>query len=259
MKLDRLLTEAKDVLELRRKHVQKWMDAGLYPWTKRYLGTLKNHFSTIGVNGLNEMVRNLSNDKFDITSERGKEIATMVLKHVRAKIKEFQAETGHMYNLEATPAEGTTYRFAKEDKKRYPDILQAGTKERPYYTNSSMPPVDWTDDPFTFLGHQESLQILYTGGTVAHIYVNEAMTAEACKALIKKVMYKYRVPYVTITPIFSICPECGHVPGEHKICPKCGGDNLEVWTRVMGYHRPVARFNTGKKGEFDQRLTFELP
>jgi len=257
-RLSELLDEAKNVLEQRRKNVQHWMDSGLYPWTKRYLGTLRNHFSTIGVNGLNEMVRNLTGDAHNITSEQGKQMATELLMFVRDKIKTFQEETGHMYNLEATPAEGTTYRFAREDKKRFPNIIQAGTEEQPYYTNSSMPPVGWTSDPFEFLDHQESLQQLYTGGTVTHLYVEEPMTPAACKAVIKKAVYNYRIPYITMTPIFTICPQCGYLAGEHETCPQCGDENVEVWTRVMGYNRPKARFNEGKKGEYNERVPFTL-
>ena len=188
---------------------------------------------------------------------------------------EFQEETGHMYNLEATPAEGTTYRFAKEDKKRYPEILQAGTVETPYYTNSSQLPVGFTDDPFEALDHQEELQKKYTGGTVLHLYMSEKISsAEACKKLVRRSLENYRLPYITITPTFSICQHHGYLPGEHRFCPKCDDAILrekpqgtplldeerepcENWTRVMGYHRPVSSFNIGKKGEHNERVFFE--
>jgi len=198
------------------------MDAGLFPYTKRYLGTLRNHFSTIGVNGINEMVRNFTADHDDITSEWGHGFACRVLDHVRQRMVEFQEETGHMYNLEATPAEGTTYRFAREDRKRYPDILQAGTAEAPYYTNSSQLPVGFTDDPFEALERQDDLQRKYTGGTVLHLYLPEQVSSsEACKRLVKRALGNFRLPYITITPTFSICPTHGYLAGEHEFCPKC--------------------------------------
>jgi len=221
-RLDRLMEMARDSLELKRKVIQRHMDAGLFPYTRRYLGTLRNHFSTIGVNGINEMIRNFSPDMDDITSERGHAFAERFLDHIRARMTEFQEATGHMYNLEATPAEGTTYRFAREDRKRYPDILQAGCTERPYYTNSSQLPVGHTDDPFEALAMQESLQSKYTGGTVLHLYMGERITStEACKRLVRRSLSNFRVPYITITPTFSICPEHGYISGEHEFCPRC--------------------------------------
>ena len=207
-RLDTLLKMGKDSLEVKRQVIQQQMDNGLFPFTKRYLGTLRNHFSTIGVNGINEMIRNFTNDKQDITTEWGQKFAIRLLDHIRTRMVEFQEETGHMYNLEATPAEGTTYRFAKEDKKRYPDIIQAGTPDRPYYTNSSQLPVGFTDDPFEALELQEELQTKYTGGTVNHLYMNERISsAQACKTLVRRVLENYRLPYITITPTFSICPK----------------------------------------------------
>jgi anaerobic ribonucleoside-triphosphate reductase len=223
--LDRLLDLAKTSLEIKRKVIQRHIDAGLFPYTKRYLGTLRNHFSTIGVNGINEMIRNFSQDSEDITSAWGHDFARGFLLHIRAKMVEFQEETGHLYNLEATPAEGTTYRFAKEDRKRFIGILQAGTPEKPYYTNSSQLPVGYTDDPFAALEAQDDLQTLYTGGTVLHLYMNEPVTSvEACKRLVKKSLGNFRLPYITVTPTFSICPHHGYLPGEHKFCPKCDED-----------------------------------
>nr|WP_298522151.1 ribonucleoside triphosphate reductase [uncultured Halomonas sp.] len=220
--LDRLMELARDSLELKRERIQQWMDAGLYPYSKRYLGTLRNHFSTLGVNGLNEMVRNLSEDRLDITDEEGRAMALELLDHVRERMKQFQEQTGHLYNLEATPAEGTTYRFAKEDARRYPGILQAGTEEAPYYTNSSQLPVGHTDDPFEALIHQDPLQSRYTGGTVLHLYMREKLSsAAACKALVQRALSRFRLPYLTVTPTFSICPVHGYLAGEHEFCPRC--------------------------------------
>jgi len=226
-RIDELLEISKNSLEIKRKVIQRHMDAGLFPYTKRYLGTLRNHFSTLGVNGINEMIRNFTHDEHDITTEWGHAFAVRLLDHVRAKMLVFQEETGHMYNLEATPAEGTTYRFAKEDKKRFADILQAGTQETPYYTNSSQLPVGFTDDPFEALERQEELQKKYTGGTVLHLYMTERITsAEACKNLVRRSLEKFGQPYITITPTFSICPQHGYLNGEHKFCPKCDQERL---------------------------------
>ncbi len=214
-------------LEIKRKAIQRLMDQGLFPFTKRYLGTLRNHFSTLGVNGLNEMVRNFTSDRDDITTAAGRDLVLRLLDHCRALLVRFQDETGHMYNLEATPAEGTTYRFAKEDKKRWPDILQAGTAEKPYYTNSSQLPAGFTDDPFEALDHQEALQRKYTGGTVLHLYMGQRISdAEACRKLVRRVLENYSLPYITITPTFSICPEHGYLAGEHRFCPKCDEERL---------------------------------
>ncbi len=220
--LDRLLEMARQSLEVKRKVIQQHMDAGLYPYTKRYLGTLRNHFSTIGVNGLHEMVRNFTDDAEGLHSEAGRALALEVLDHVRARLVQFQEDTGHLYNLEATPAEGTTYRFAKEDRKRFPDILQAGSAEAPYYTNSSQLPVAFTDDPFEALELQDELQCKYTGGTVLHLYMAEQISsAEACKKLVRNALSRFRLPYLTVTPTFSICPVHGYLAGEHEFCPKC--------------------------------------
>ena len=256
--LDRLLELAKDSLELKRKVIDRLIVEGLFPYTKRYLGAgLRNHFSTIGINGVNEMVRNLTEDLHDITSPEGHAMAVRLLDHVRARMLEFQEATGNMYNLEATPAEGTTYRFAKEDKKRFPDILQAGTETNPYYTNSSQLPVGFTDDPFDALDRQDELQTKYTGGTVLHLYMSEKLsTAAACRELVKRSLATHRLPYITVTPTFSICPDHGYIAGEHESCTTCGGP-CEVWTRVMGYFRPVSSFNIGKKGEHAERTHFQ--
>ena len=221
-RVDELLNLAKTSLEIKRKTIQLHMDNGLFPFTKRYLGTLRNHFSTIGVNGINEMIRNFTNDEHNITDAEGMKIAVQLLDHIRARMLEFQEETGHMYNLEATPAEGTTYRFAREDQKRFPDIIQAGTHDAPYYTNSSQLPVSFTDDPFEALNLQDALQTKYTGGTVMHLYMSERISdSAACKAFVKRVLENYHLPYLTITPVFSICPKHGYLAGEHKFCPIC--------------------------------------
>jgi ribonucleoside-triphosphate reductase len=221
-RVDALLEIARNSLEIKRKVIQRHMDNGLFPYTKRYLGTLRNHFSTIGVNGVNEMIRNFSGDAHDITAEWGHRLACRLLDHVRGRIRQFQEETGHMYNLEATPAEGTTYRFAKEDRKRYPGIFQAGTPDMPYYTNSSQLPVGFTDDPFEALERQDELQRKYTGGTVLHLYMSERLSsAEACKRLVRRALERFSLPYITVTPTFSICPRHGYLSGEHPFCPHC--------------------------------------
>jgi anaerobic ribonucleoside-triphosphate reductase len=220
--LDALLELAMQSLEVKRKVIQHHMDAGLYPYTKRYLGTLRNHFSTIGVNGLHEMVRNYTEDTEGLHTEAGRRLAVDLLDHLRAVLVRFQEETGHLYNLEATPAEGTTYRFAKEDRKRFPEILQAGSAEAPYYTNSSQLPVGFTDDPFEALMLQDELQTKYTGGTVLHLYMAEQISStQACKNLVRTALGRFRLPYLTITPTFSICPVHGYLSGEHEFCPKC--------------------------------------
>ena len=223
--LDTLLELGRDSLEIKRKVIQRHMDNGLFPYTKRYLGTLRNHFSTLGVNGINEMIRNFTQDQHDISGAWGHAFAVRLLDHVRARMLEFQDQTGHMYNLEATPAEGTTYRFAKEDAKQFPDILQAGTKDMPYYTNSSQLPVGYTDDPFEALELQDDLQRKYTGGTVLHLYMTEPLSsAEACRQLVKRALSRFSLPYITVTPTFSICPKHGYLGGRHDFCPKCDAE-----------------------------------
>src|SRR5450830_1370750 len=223
--LDRLLELGKVSLEIKRRTIEELMQQGLFPYTKRYLGTLRNHFSTLGVNGINEMIRNFSGDAYDITSAEGHALAIRLLDHVRARMVAFQEETGHMYNLEATPAEGTTYRFAREDRKRYPAILQAGTSDNPYYTNSSQLPVGHTDDPFEALELQDALQRKYTGGTVLHLYMTEALSdANACRELVKRALSRFSLPYITVTPTFSICPRHGYLAGKHEFCPTCDAE-----------------------------------
>jgi len=220
--LDKLMELSKSTLEKKRIFIQEMYERGLYPYTKRYLPHFRNHFSTIGVNGMNEMVRNFTLDKEDITSDFGAEFCMEILEHIRNRMKEFQEETGNLYNLEATPAEGTTYRFAKEDKKRFQDILQAGEGDNIYYTNSSQIPVNYTEDPFEALLMQDNLQCQYTGGTVLHLYMSEKISSsEACKQFVKKVLSNFKLPYITVTPVFSVCPVHGYLTGEHEYCPKC--------------------------------------
>jgi ribonucleoside-triphosphate reductase len=224
---DRLVDLARTSLEIKRKTIQGHIDNGLFPYTKRYLGTLRNHFSTLGVNGINEMIRNFSGDTENITTPAGEAMAVRYLDHLREHMVKLQEATGHLYNLEATPAEGTTYRFAKEDKKRFPAILQAGTREQPYYTNSSQLPVGFTADPFEALQRQEQLQRKYTGGTVLHLYLGERVSsARACRDLVKRALTRFRLPYITVTPTFSICPTHGYLAGEHAFCPKCDEEAL---------------------------------
>lgn len=224
-RIEHLMSLARQSLEIKRAEIQKWIDRGLFPYTKRYLGYLKNHFSTIGINGLNEAIRNFTEDRENIATPKGQAFAVEVLDFMREKIKDYQEETGNYYNLEATPAEGTTYRFAKEDRKRFPDILQAGTTEAPYYTNSSQLPVGYTDDVFEVLELQDTLQTKYTGGTVLHCYMNERVSSgEACRNLVRSILTNFRLPYITITPTFSICPKHGYLDGEHDFCPKCDGE-----------------------------------
>ena len=258
-KLDDLLNLAKQSLEIKRTAIQKYMEYGLFPYTKRYLGTFRNHFSTIGINGVNEMIRNFTNDHYNIADQYGINFAKELLDHIREKMINFQSETGNMYNLEATPAEGTTYRFAKEDKKLFADIIQAGAKDKPYYTNSSQLPVGSTDDLFEALEKQDILQTKYTGGTVFHLYLNEQISSyKICGKLIKKIFENFKLPSITITPTFSICPKHGYLNGQHEYCYLCKPvhQRCEVWTRVMGYYRPVSEFNLGKQSEFAERKYF---
>lgn len=220
--LDVLMEIAYSTLEKKRVFVNEMFERGLYPYTARYLKGFNNHFSTIGVNGMNEMVRNFSGDTEDLSTARGVDFSLEILEKMRTTIRGYQERSGNLYNLEATPAEGTTYRFAKEDKKRYPKILQAGEGDNIYYTNSSQIPVACTDDPFEALELQDELQCKYTGGTVLHLYMSERIgTAEACRRMVKNVLTHHRLPYITITPLFSVCPTHGYLHGEHEFCPKC--------------------------------------
>ncbi|MBF0913988.1 ribonucleoside triphosphate reductase, partial [Candidatus Gracilibacteria bacterium] len=217
-----LMDRAKESLETKRQVITKWLNAGLYPYTLRYLRSYRNHFSTIGLNGMNEAILNFTDGKDDMTTKYGKEFALEILDFMREKLKKYQEETGNLYNLEATPAEGTTYRFAKEDQKQIPDIIQAGTLEAPYYTNSTQIPVGFTDDAFEALEEQNELQCKYTGGTVLHLYMGERLeNGQSCKKFVKSVLENYQLPYITISPTFSICPKHGYINGEHDFCPLC--------------------------------------
>ncbi|MDD5198104.1 MAG: ribonucleoside triphosphate reductase [Candidatus Gracilibacteria bacterium] len=236
-----LMDLSKISLELKRKVLTEWLERGLYPYTYRYLRSFRNHFSTIGLNGMNEAIMNFTNGREDISTPWGETFALDILEHMRTTLKEYQEETGSMYNLEATPAEGTTYRFAKEDQKQLPGIIQSGTPENPYYTNSSQLPVNFTDDAFEALEYQNNLQCKYTGGTVLHLYMAERISdAEACKNLVRKVISNYQLPYITVTPTFSICPKHGYINGENDYCPKCDEE--------LGF--------TGKKYDMDFRLNY---
>ena len=219
--LKRLLDLARDSLEIKRRIITKNMERGLYPFTRRYLGNWDHHFSTIGVNGANEMVRNFTNDRENIATPMGKKLVLDLMDFIRENLATFQEQTGNLYNLEATPAEGCSYRFAKTDVKNFPDIITAGTHDAPYYTNSTQLPVNYTDDPFVALEHQEELQRKYTGGTMLHLYMGEPVSSgEAAKKIVRTIFENYKIPYMTLTPTFSICPKHGYLPGRHEFCPK---------------------------------------
>ncbi|MCQ2599059.1 MAG: ribonucleoside triphosphate reductase [Alphaproteobacteria bacterium] len=223
--LQQLLNYGRQALEIKRKVISKNMERGLYPFTRRYLGNWNHHFSTIGVNGANEMVRNFTNDRENIASPMGKQLVLDVMDFIRENLANFQEETGNLYNLEATPAEGCSYRFAKTDTKNYTDIITAGTKDAPYYTNSTQLPVNYTDDPFVALEHQEELQRKYTGGTMLHLYMGEPVSSgDAAQKIVRTIFENYKIPYMTLTPTFSICPKHGYLPGRHEFCPKCDAE-----------------------------------
>ena len=223
--LKRLLELARDSLEIKRRIITKNMERGLYPFTRRYLGNWNHHFSTIGVNGANEMVRNFTNDKENIATPFGKKLVLDIMDFIRENLANFQEQTGNLYNLEATPAEGCSYRFAKTDVKNFPDIITAGTKEAPYYTNSTQLPVNYTDDPFVALEHQEELQRKYTGGTMFHLYLGEPVSSgDAAEKIVRTIFENYKIPYMTLTPTFSICPKHGYLAGNYEFCPKCDAE-----------------------------------
>lgn len=256
-----LMEHAKEICEAKRDVLEQYMDAGLYPYSKFYLQGVKdstgeyfkNHFSTIGLNGMNEACINLMGK--DITTEEGNEFAVEIMEFMNRVIQIFQEETGSLWNLEASPAEGTAYRFARIDKKMFPKIFAQGEDE-PYYTNSTQLPVGHTKDIFEAIELQEGLQTLYTGGTVLHGFIGEEIdNIETCKQLLKKVMENSSIPYITITPTFSICSDHGYLSGEHFECPHCGKE-AEVWTRVVGFHRPVQAWNKGKQEEYKDRQEF---
>jgi anaerobic ribonucleoside-triphosphate reductase len=221
---------AKESLEIKRKTLSNWLEQGLYPYTYRYLRSFRNHFSTIGLNGMNEAIQNFTGGYHDISTEWGRQFAIETLDYMREILKQYQEETGNMYNLEATPAEGTTYRFAREDQKQHPDIIQAWTQENPYYTNSTQLPVDFTDDAFESLEYQDTIQCKYTWGTVLHLYMGERISdVETCKRFVKTALENYRLPYITVTPTFSICPKHGYITWEHDFCPKCDAEIGYKW------------------------------
>ncbi|MDD5551851.1 MAG: ribonucleoside triphosphate reductase [Candidatus Pacebacteria bacterium] len=267
-KLGKLMDIAKESLEIKRKTIEDLTEKGLYPYSRHYLEGVKkirggywgNHFSTIGLVGLNEAILNFKPVQKNIGAKEGNKFAKEVLDFMRSQITKYQQDDGGLYNLEATPAEGTSFRLAKKDKEKYPDIVTSGTKEKPYYTNSSQLPVNYTDDIFEALDLQDDLQTKYTGGTVLHIFMGEKISETAAlKSLIKKTFTKYNLPYVTISPTFSICPVHGYMPGEHFACPKCIIDQpCEVYSRIVGYLRPVQQWNEGKQQEFKQRKNFKI-
>lgn len=265
-RLEKLMDIAKDSLEIKRKALDDFIEKGLYPYTRHYLSSVKtmrgsyfgNHFSTIGLLGMNEAILNFMGE--GIGSKRGKKFALEVLEFMREKLLDYQEKTGNLYNLEATPAEGTSFRQARSDREIYPDIITAGTKEVPYYTNSTHLPVNYTDDLFEALDHQDKLQCAYTGGTVLHLFMGEKMSdIKSVKNLIRRIFEKYKLPYVTLTPTFSICPSHGYLSGEHFNCPKCTIEQpCEVYSRIVGYHRPVQQFNLGKQQEFKERKEYKF-
>jgi ribonucleoside-triphosphate reductase (formate) len=268
-RLEKLMLLAKDSLEVKRKVLEEFTESGLYPYAKFYLRNIKarfgsywkNHFSTIGLVGMNEACLNLFGEP--IASEKGQDFSRRVLDFMRAKMISFQEETGDYYNLEATPAEGVTYRLARIDKAAFPEIICANEDlyqngHEPFYTNSTHLAVNYSDDVFEVLDIQDHLQVKYTGGTVLHLFVGERIeNTVALKQLIRTVCEKYHLPYFTITPTFSVCPNCGYIAGEHKFCVKCESE-CEVYSRVVGYLRPVKQWNNGKKEEFVSRKTYKL-
>lgn len=254
-RLELLMDIAKESLEVKRKVVAENIERGLLPFTKRWLPSLHNHFSTIGINRMNEACLNLLGK--DISTAEGRAFALETLEFMRNKLADYQEQTGNLYNLEATPAEGTTYRFAKEDKKRFPDIIQQGSENAPYYTNSTHLPVGYTNDPLAALDHQDELQTKYTGA-VLHLFLGERVKDwETTRDFVRKVAEGYRLPYFTLTPTFSICPTHGYLVGEHKACPTCEA-TCEVWSRIVGYFRPVSEWNTGEKAEYVDRLEYNI-
>ena len=265
-RLVHMMDLSKESLEIKRKALNNFMEKGLYPYSKFYLASVKkirgsyigNHFSTIGLIGMNESLLNFLGE--DVGSRRGEKFALEILDFMRDKLIKYQKETGYLYNLEATPGEGASYKQAKADKDDFPDIITAGTKKAPYYTNSSQLPVNYTDDAFKALKLQDDLQCRYTGGTVLHLFLGEKIEdSQTAKALVKKVFEKFRLPYITLTPTFSICPTHGYLSGEHFNCPKCTIEQpCEVYSRIVGYIRPVRQWHIGKKQEFKERKEFKI-
>ena len=252
-KLEKIMDIAKESLELKRKIVSKNINCGLLPFTKKYLGNLNAHFSTIGLIGMNEACLNFL--KEDISTTQGKEFAIKVLNFMREKLVKYQKETKNIYNLEATPAESCGYRMALLDKEKFDKIVTSGEKE-PYYTNSTWLPLNYTTDPIVALEHQKDLQPLYTGGTVFHTFLEEEITPKQAKRLVKKILQTYKIPYLTLTPTFSICNDHGYFSGKHFKCPKCG-IQTQVYSRVVGFYTPIQNWNKGKKEEFDVRKEYK--
>ena len=258
-RLDKIMDISARSLKVKRNTITKLLDAGLYPYTKRYLGTFNNHFSTIGLVGMNETCLNARWIKKDLTHKEAQEFTKEVLNHMREKLSDYQELYGDLYNLEATPAESTAYRLAKHDKEKYPDIITASEEGRtPYYTNSSHLPVSFTDDIFTALDIQDELQTLYTSGTVFHAFLGEKLpTWKSCMNLVRKIAENYHLPYYTMSPTYSVCKEHGYLVGEQYICPKCGA-RTEVYSRITGYYRPIQNWNDGKSEEFLNRKTYNI-
>lgn len=263
-KLGALADLAKDSLEIKRQVVEAQTEQGLYPYCAFYLQSVKqrtggywaNHFNTIGIVGMHECLLNLK--KVGLATTSGQKFALKVMHFLREKLQQYQAETGHVFNLEATPAEGVSHRLAVSDLRQYPKIVTAGTKDAPYYTNSTHLPVGYTDDIFAMIKLQDELQSLYTGGTVVHLYTGEKLdNPDAIKSLIQKIFNNYKMPYISVTPTFSICEDHGYQAGEHWQCPICGKDN-EVWSRVVGFLRPVANYNAGKRQEYQERKKYNF-
>ncbi len=259
-RLDKLMDISARSLKVKRTVITKLLDAGLYPYTKRYLGTFNNHFSTIGLVGMNEVGLNAKWLKADLTNEKTQKFTKDVLNHMRERLSDYQVEYGDLYNLEATPAESTAYRLAKHDLKHYPDIITAGSGEgeTPYYTNSSHLPVGYTEDIFTALDVQDELQTLYTSGTVFHAFLGEKLPDwKAAANLIRKIAENYKLPYYTLSPTYSVCKNHGYLAGEQYVCPECG-EKTEVYSRITGYYRPVQNWNDGKAQEYKERKVYDI-
>ncbi|MBQ2995653.1 MAG: ribonucleoside triphosphate reductase, partial [Oscillibacter sp.] len=257
-RLDKLMDISARSLRTKRMVITQLMENGLYPYTKRYLGTFANHFSTIGLIGMNEVGLNAKWLKADLTNEKTQEFAKEVLDHMRERLSDYQEKYGDLYNLEATPAESTTYRFAKHDKEQYPDIITANENGTPYYTNSSHLPVGYTEDIFSALDVQDELQTRYTSGTVFHAFLGEKLPDwQAAAALVRKIAENYKLPYYTMSPTYSVCSDHGYLTGEVYTCPHCGR-KTEVYSRITGYYRPVQNWNDGKTQEFKDRKVYDI-
>ncbi|MBQ3662741.1 MAG: ribonucleoside triphosphate reductase [Clostridia bacterium] len=257
-RLDKLMDIAARSLKIKRDVITKLLENGLYPYTKRYLGTFANHFSTIGLIGMNEVGLNAKWLRADLTHKETQKFAQDVLNHMRERLSDYQEKYGDLYNLEATPAESTTYRFAKHDKEQYPDIITANMNGTPYYTNSSHLPVGYTDDIFSALDVQDDLQTLYTSGTVFHAFLGEKLPDwKSAASLVRKIAENYKLPYYTMSPTYSVCADHGYLTGEQYVCPICG-QKTEVYSRITGYYRPVQNWNDGKAQEFRDRLVYDV-